>query len=259
MTVVTCKILEHIICSSVAKHLETHGILNYVQHGFRKNRSCESQLIFTIQDLAKGIDLGEQIDLILLDFSKAFDKVPHKRLLYKAEYYGISRSTLWWIRDFLSSRNQRVIVDGKSSHTAPVRSGVPQGSVLGPLVFLLFINDLPDYVQSSTVRLFSDDCILYRKIQNEADSKLLQEDMNNLLRWESDWQMEFHPSKCQLLCVTNKHKPSPTSYDIHGHKLELVDSAKYLGVTIQKPSTGTPISKTLVKSSDGNRSHFQDR
>ena len=130
--------------------------------------------------LGKGyIDLGEQIDHILFDFSKAFDKVPHERLLYKAEYYGISGSTLWWIRDFLSSRNQRVIVDGKSSHTAPVWSGVPPGSVLGPLMFLLFINDLPDYVQSSTVRLFADDCVLYRKIQNEADSKLLQEDMNN--------------------------------------------------------------------------------
>ena len=127
--------------------------------------------------LGKGYtDLGEQIDHILFDFSKAFDKVPHERLLYKAEYYGISGSTLWWIRDFLSSRNQRVIVDGKSSHTAPVRSGVPPGSVLGPLMFLLFINDLQDYVQSSTVRLFADDCVLYRKIQNEADSKLLQED-----------------------------------------------------------------------------------
>ena len=94
MTVVTCKILEHIICSSVAKHIETHGILNNAQHGFRNNHSCESQLILTIQDLANGIDLGEQIDIILLDFSKAFDKVPKERLLYKAEYYGISGSTI---------------------------------------------------------------------------------------------------------------------------------------------------------------------
>ena len=135
-----------------------------------------------IQDLAKSMDLGEQIDLILLDFSKAFDKVPHERLIYKAEYYGIRGSTLLWIRDFLSSRKQRVIVEGKSSLEAPVQSGVPQGSVLGPLMFLIFINDLPEYVQSSTVRLF-EDCVLYRKIHNETDSQKLQDDMNNLLTW----------------------------------------------------------------------------
>jgi hypothetical protein len=101
-------------------------------------------------------------------------------------------------------------------------------------MFLFFINDLPDYVHSLTVRLFADDCVLYRNIQNEADSKLPQEYMNNLLRWESDWQMEFHPSKCQLLHVVNKRKPSPTSYDIHGHKLEIVEAAKYVGVTFHK-------------------------
>ena len=120
-----------------------------------------------------------KLTLSCLTFSTVFDKVSHERLLYKAEYYGISGSTLLWIRDFLSSINQRVIVDGKSSHTAPVRSGVHQVSILGPLIFLLFINDLPDYVQSSTVRLFADNCVLYRKIQNKTDTKLLQEDMNN--------------------------------------------------------------------------------
>jgi hypothetical protein len=89
-------------------------------------------------------------------------------------------------------------------------------------------------LQLITITQCLDDCVLYRKIHNEADSKLLQEDMNNLLRWEPDWQMEFHPSirKCQLLRVTNKRKPSPTSYDIHGHTLKLVDAAKYLGITI---------------------------
>ena len=133
LTVVTCKMLEHIICSSIHKHLEKHRILTDAQHGFRKKRSCESQLILTVQDLAKSMNLSEQIDLILLDFSKAFDKVPHERLLYKAQYYGIDGSTLLWIRDFLSSRNRRVllVVEGLSSQTAPVCSGVPQGSVIG--------------------------------------------------------------------------------------------------------------------------------
>jgi hypothetical protein len=130
LTVVTYKMLEHIICSSIHKHLEKHRILTDAQRGFRKKRSCESQLILAVQDLAKSMDLSEQMDLILLDFSKAFDKVPHERLLYKAQYYGIDGSTLLWIRDFLSSRNQRVLVEGQSSQTAPVCSGVPQGSVI---------------------------------------------------------------------------------------------------------------------------------
>jgi hypothetical protein len=148
-------------------------------------------------------------------------------------------------------------VDWKSSHTAPVQSGVPQGSVLRPLMFLLFINDLPDYVQSSTVRLFAYDCVLYRKIQNEADSKLLQEDMNNLLRWESEWQMEFHPSKCQLLRVTNKRKPSPTSYHVHGHKLELVDSAKYLGVVIHKTINWNTHIENISRKANSTRAFIQ--
>jgi hypothetical protein len=107
--------------------------------------------------------------------------------------------TLLWIRDFLSSRNQRVLVEGQSSQTAPVCSGVPQGSVLGPLMFLLFINDLPDYVKSCNVRLFADDFVLYRRIHRASDMQSLLDDMDNLLQWEQDWQMEFHPSKCQLL------------------------------------------------------------
>jgi hypothetical protein len=234
LTVVTCKMLEHIICSSIHKHLEKHRILTDAQHGFRKKQSCESQLILTVQDLAKSMDPSEQIDLILLDFSKAFDKVPHERLLYKAQYYGIDGSTLLWIRDFLSSRNQRVLIEGQSLQTSPVCSGVPQGSVIGPLMFLLFINDLPDYVKSCNVRLFADDSVLYRRIHRASDMQSLQDEMDNLLQWEQDWQMEFHPSKCQLLRITNKRKPFARDYDIHGHKLEEVELAKYLGVTIQK-------------------------
>ena len=217
------------------KHLECNNILHDAQHGFRKRRSCESQLILTINDLAKNLDNAGQTDLILLDFSKAFDKVPYKRLLYKIHYYGVRNNINHWIENFLTGRTQQVLLDGTKSTTAPVESGVPQGSVLGPLLFLLYINDLPEAISAeSTARLFADDCALYRNIKNEDDARCLQEDLVRLQKWEADWLMEFHPKKCQVLQITNKRKPIHYPYDIHNHKLDVVDSAKYLGVTIQK-------------------------
>ncbi|KAK3083817.1 hypothetical protein FSP39_003606 [Pinctada imbricata] len=235
LTSVTCKMLEHIVCSSIMGHLDRHGILHDAQHGFRKQRSCESQLILTTQDLAKSMDDKEQTDLILLDFSKAFDKVPHKRLLYKIHHYGIRNSLHSWIGDFLHGRTQQVLLEGVKSSTAPVHSGVPQGSVLGPLLFLLFINDLPEAVsRGSVVRMFADDCALYHTIRSETDAIHLQEDLENLQIWERDWMMEFHPKKCQVLNITAKRKIIHHPYKIHGHTLEVVDSAKYLGIHIHR-------------------------
>ena len=124
-------------------------------------------------------------------------------------------------------------------------------------MFLLFINDLPEYVHHSSVRLFADDCVLYRKIQSNRDIEKLQEDLDNLLKWESDWKMEFHPSKCQLLRITNKRRPNVSVYNIHGHNLEAGDSAKYLGVTIHKSLRWNQHIDTITKKANSTRAFVQ--
>ena len=181
LTSITCKMLERIITSNIVQHLDSHNILHDAQHGFRKHRSTETQFIQLIENLAHNIDNRIQTDAILLDFQKAFDKVPHHRLLYKLKYYGISPQALNWVHSFLTNRTQQVLLEGNMSSSINVTSGVPQGNVLGPLLFLIYINDLPDYIQNnSTVKLFADDTIIYHPINNQQDSIALQEDLHSL-------------------------------------------------------------------------------
>ena len=168
--------------------------------------SCETQLVQFVHDIISNLDGAvnrghKQTDLIIMDFAKAFDKVLHRRLLHKLEYYGIRGSTLKWINSWPSGRVQQFVLDGQASDQVPVLSGVPQGSVLGPVLFLIFINDLPDNIRSS-VRLFADDCVLYRNIHSLQDCLTLHEDLTSLGQWEADWQMKFNVSKCYSMKVT---------------------------------------------------------
>ena len=233
LTSIPCKLLEHVLHSHIMNHLISHKILCENQHGFRKKRSTESQLVSFTNDLASNIDVGTQTDVVLLDFAKAFDKVNHSSLLKKLDHYGIRGQTFNWIQQFLFERTQRVILDGVLSDSAPVLSGVPQGSVLGPLLFLIYINDLPQYVSPGTqVRLFADDSAVYRRMRDENDHVVLQKDLDNLQVWEKMWSMNFHPNKCQVLNITTKRAPSINLYTIHDEIIDNVDSAVYLGVTL---------------------------
>ena len=224
--------MEHIITSSIMKHATTHNILYPLQFGFRFGRSCETQLTGFISDLFNNsMHKSEQIDVLVLDMAKAFDKVGHRRLLKKLEHYGIRGPTNRWINSFLSKRTQTVVFEGSSSYTAPVKSGVPQGSVLGPCMFLLFMNDLPDAL-TSQVRLFADDTLVYLTVNTQDDAHRLQADLNKLAEWGQRWLMEFNAEKCQVLRVTRRRHIVEHQYTLHGKELETCTAAKYLGITI---------------------------
>ena len=201
LTCILCKVMELIMASQIVKHMNKHSLLYDLQHGFREKRSCETQLTMLVEDLSRAANKGKQTDLILLDFSKAFDKVNHPKLIWKLHQYGIRSHVLRWIQAFLGNRSQSVVVGGEESDSVPVCSGVPQGSVFGPILFLIYINDLPDTI-TTKVRLFADDTALYLTIEGEKDSATLHHDLGKLSVWERQWDMEFNPSKCQVIQVT---------------------------------------------------------
>ena len=186
-----------------------------------------------IDKLSKTMQIGKQTKLILLDFSKAFenDKVAHEKLIQKLHHYDIRGDTLKWIKDFLDNRKQAVVINGVNSNCIPVSSGVPQSSVLGPILFLVYINDLPEQVKSR-VTLFADDTAMYLALSSHVEGQVLQNDLLSLEKWEKMWDMNFNPSKCQVLHVTCLKSPIETKYFLHDTMLDSVSSGKYLGVTI---------------------------
>ena len=164
--------MEHIVASNLSRHFEQNDILYDLQHGFRERRSCQTQLIQLVEELARNTSQGRQTDLILLDFSKAFDRVNHMKLLHKLHQHGVRGNTLSWKKAFLTGQSQTVVLEGESSSEIPVNSEVLQGSVLGPLLFLLYINDLPENIHSQ-VLLFADDTAIYITINNHSGTWIL--------------------------------------------------------------------------------------
>lgn len=203
------------------------------QYGFLPGRSTVSQLIQVVHEYATALEKKQQVDVIYLDFAKAFDKVSHNKLLYKLESFGIKGNLLSWFQAYLLGRQHRVVINGKASDYLPITSGVPQGSVLGPLLFLIYINDMPKCISRETsLPLFADDSKCFRVILGQEDGNALQNDLNRLLDWAKTWGMEFNLSKCKVMRITRKKVPFERDYYLGNWKLNRVIIEKDLGILI---------------------------
>ncbi len=232
LTSVVCKQLEKLIRTRILDHMMNNELLSDSQHGFLPGRSTTTQLLQVVDDWAATLDAGGELDVIYFDFAKAFDTVPHQRLLKKLESYGISASIVNWIRSYLSNRRHRVIVQGAPSDWHDVTSGIPQGSVLGPITFVIYINDLPAAVLSKLL-LFADDTKLYRRITSHADRVILQGDVDSMFRWAATWLLNYSPGKCKFMSVSNSGEENPeATYSLGDTELNRVSSEKDIGVVV---------------------------
>ena len=233
LTSIICKVFEGFVRDALYDHLVKNNLLSPKQFGFCQGRSCVTQLLNTINKWMKCLDNSTPVDAIYLDFAKAFDTVPHKRLIAKLEGYGVKGDVLMWIQDFLANRTQYVSVNGERSTSMPVSSGVPQGSVLGPILFVYFINDMPS-ASEEDMNLFADDAKAFKEIQALQDQKDLQRCINALVKWSIKWGMGFNGCKCKVMHLgRNNPKYDYTISDgTNTHTLEETVCEKDLGVHV---------------------------
>ena len=231
LTSVVCKLMESIIRDSIMEHMSNNNLLNSRQYGFVSGRSTVLQLIKVMDRWTEILDKGGCVDVVYCDFLKAFDKVPHKRLVQKLNYYGITPLLVNWIKEFLSDRKQKVMVNGECSIWCEVTSGIPQGSVLGPTLFVMCINLLPDVISQSSSYLFADDTKLANGIFEDSDCEALQSDLNNMVEWTDKSLLKFHPDKCVHMTI-GKSKLDERTYTLgqNGPVIKKVKEEKDIGV-----------------------------
>ena len=225
---VVSKVMERIVAERIQNHLESQNLLSAAQHGFRKHRSCLTNLLTTLDDWTSTLDSGDCIHSCFLDISKAFDRVNHDLLLKKLRAHGVTGNLLAWLKDYLADRYTKVRVGGTLSRTIEVTSGVPQGSVLGPILFLIFVNDLPQLVGCKIV-LFADDIKIWKRIKSTEDCLLLQKDLDTLNDWSAENKLPFNFQKTQMLALG---KTFEHTYRLGTQDLKWTSSGKDLGVLV---------------------------
>ena len=235
LTSILCKMLERFIREEWVKMLGKHKMLTGKQFGFRQGRSCVSNLLCYYDRVTDIMQNREGwVDSIYLDFSKAFDKVPHKRLIWKLQHIGgISDTLLDWMKDFLQGRQMRTVIRGTASENREVTSGVPQGSVLAPIMFIVYVNDLGENLSKySYINMFADDAKIQRRVKNAGSCKALQEDINKIKIWSEKWKMDFNVDKCHVVRFgESKYRPI-WEYKLGDETIPVTDKEKDLGIVI---------------------------
>jgi ribonuclease P/MRP protein subunit RPP40 len=225
-----CKLLERIIKDQMINYLEGKNLLRETQHGFRKGKSCLTNLLEFIEDVTNIVDKGGEADVLYLDFQKAFDKVAHERLFIKLNALGFEGKLLEWLKSWLTGRKQRVVIDGDRSEWAEVTSGVPQGSVLGPILFLVFINDIDEGLSNKLFK-FADDIKLLGQGHSMEQKREIQSDLQKLLDWSEKWQMRFNIEKCKWIHF-GKENDLDFRFEMNGKHLEELKEIKDLGIIV---------------------------
>ena len=242
------KLVERVIAKKIVQHLETENLYNDGQHGFRRGRSCLTQLLQHYQSILEWMSEGNDVDVIYLDFSKAFDKVDHRILLQKLKAIGIPEQLCKWTKSFLDNRKQFVAVDGSISSESDVISGVPQGTVLGPLLFLIYIADIDDDLQASKASSFADDTRILKPVSSVRDCEDLQGDLSRIYDWATNNNMCFNGDKFELLRYTLKGEPIPFQYlTADGRNIEPKSDVIDLGVHMANSGSFKKNIEELVK------------
>ena len=250
-----CKVMESLVRDRMVKHMEAGGLFAPDQHGFTKGKSCPTNLLETLEWWTDALDNGYGVNAIYLDYQKAFDTVPIKRLVLKLKAYGIRGHVAEWIEELLTARRMRVAVRGTLSKWVSITSGVPQGSVIGPLLFLIYVNDIPESLKC-TSKMFADDTKVFNKIKSKEDSLMLQDDLDSLSKWSNDWLLRFNVQKCKRMHMG--HGNEKYKYEMNGEELQETEAEKDLGVWMQnnlKPekqvTTAVNKAMTVLKSIRG--------
>ena len=230
LTSVICKLMEAIVRDHVMSYFKSNKLFSDKQFGFIKGRSTVLQLLQIMDKWTEFLDLGGQVDVVYTDLEKAFDKIPHKRLISKLHSYGLNNGIIDWIEAFLTNRKQRVRIKQSYSKWAQVISGVPQGSVLGPILFIIYINDLIEHCDSgSDIFLFADDAKIFSLVSKKEDCITLQQDLDKFNDWIGKWLLSLNVGKCKTVSI-GKNNEIFSTYTISGHIIDKVQTIKDLGV-----------------------------